>query len=340
MDLINKNSFIYILLLLITFPACIFAQKEIVFSGYGAAGYKIFDRNKLRKYNQEVYYEGKLQADVKINKHIDAQLDLRGSSEDQAVILREFSVKLDYLKYLRFKLGNIKKPFGLEQLVNTEELPTIERSYIQRTISGFGYGGRGVSLAAYYNYNKKRPEFPFSYALALTRDNSLNSSVAARLSFHQQEIIYSGNFLFQHTGGEFPNNAEGFSFDISYAANSFTTSLEALYVQDPVESLKLKLSGNERSVFSSGIKSLSTYAFNIDGEVVKTIEPVILAALFLPDSRQSSYHTIEVNAGTNIYLDKDLRFRLNGDLLLTRNRFNTRYSTIDSGIIFECQVRF
>jgi hypothetical protein len=319
-----------------------FAQEKekIKFSGYGATGYKIYDRNVLRDYNQEAYYEGKLQADVKINKHIDAQLDLRGSSEDERLVLREFSVKFDYLKYMKFKAGNIKKPFGLEQLVNTEDLLTIGRSFIQSSVSDLGYAGRSISLEAYYNYNKKRPEFPYSYALAVMKDNSLNTCLAARFSFHSDELIWSLNYLFQHLGGEYPQNAGGFSADLTYEENSISSSVEMMYVKDPLESLRHVQSGIGSNIYLFGLKSINALSINIDGEIIKTIEPVLLAGVFFPDSKEKHYHTFEIITGGNIYLDKDLRLRINGDLLLSRNRFNSAYSTIGSKLSFECQVMF
>ncbi|MDP4174189.1 MAG: hypothetical protein Q8933_09495 [Bacteroidota bacterium] len=336
-----KNYLISLFFILLNFfQETTFSQEKIKFSGYGATGYKIYDRNVLRDYNQEAYYEGKLQADVKINKHIDAQLDMRGSSEDERLVLREFSVKFDYLKYMKFKAGNIKKPFGLEQLVNTEDLLTIGRSFIQSSVADLGYAGRSISLEAYYNYNKKRPEFPYSYALAVMRDNSLNTCLAARFSFHNDDLIWSLNYLFQHLGGEYPQNASGFSADLTYEKNSFSSSVEMMYVKDPFESLRHVQSGFGGNIYAFGLKSINALSIHIDGEVIKTIEPVLLAGVFFPDSKEKYSHTFEIITGGNIYLDKDLRLRINGDLLLSRNRSNSAYSTIGSKVSFECQVMF
>lgn len=316
------------------------AQEKIQLTGYGAAGYKIYDRNILRQYNQEAYYEGKLQADVKINRHLDAQLDMRGSSEDERLVLREFSVKFDYLKYMKFKAGNIKKTFGLEQLVNTEELPTIERSYIQRSISDLGYGGRSISLMTYYKFNKKHPELPFSYSAAVMKDNSLNTSLAGRISFHSDGLTYSLNYLYQHLGGDFPESANGFSADLVYEGDVLKSSIEVQYAEDAIESQRLKLSGAGRDAYVCGIKSVSAYSFDLGGEVIKSIEPVLLAGVYFPDSRLKKSHTIEIITGGNVYLDKDLRLRLNGDLLLSRDIHNSSYSTTGSKLLFECQVTF
>jgi len=125
---------IYIILAVIFTTASNYPQTDYSFSGYGAAGFRVHDRNQLRKYNQEVYYEGKLQFNYSVNKDIEAQLDLRGNSDDNRIILREFSVKFEYIKQLKFKIGNIKKPFGSEELLEREEMTTIDRSYAHQSI--------------------------------------------------------------------------------------------------------------------------------------------------------------------------------------------------------------
>lgn len=314
--------------------------QNITFSGYGAAGFSMIDRNKLRKYNQETYYEGKLQADIKINKHLDAQLDMRGSSEDARFILREFSVRFDYLTYMKFKAGNLKKPFGQEQLLNSEELPTIRRSYIRNSIGDFGYGGRSVGVMAYYNYKKKNPEFPFSYALMLYKDNSLFSGTTARAAYHSGSIAYALNYQLQTLGGDEKITTYGISSDITYENKTTYTSIEGFYVQDPFESIRERTAGKDGKAFAGGLKLTAAVNLATGYKVIESIEPVVLLGGYLPDASTSRYHTIETLIGANFYFDDDVRLRLNADLLLTKSIYNSRYSTIDSRVTTEVQVRF
>ncbi|MDT8325128.1 MAG: hypothetical protein RRA94_13535, partial [Bacteroidota bacterium] len=85
--------------------------QEVEFSGFGATGVRVYDRNPVAEFNQEFYYEGKFQADIRLSKDIEAQLDFRGSSDDREAVLREFSVKFEYFTYARIKIGNVKKPY-------------------------------------------------------------------------------------------------------------------------------------------------------------------------------------------------------------------------------------
>lgn len=334
------HLFFITLLTLLSIPGFLFSQPEIEFTGYGATGFRFYDRNRLREINQEVYYEGKFQTEIKINKDLETQLDFRGNSEDNTVVLREFSIKSEHLELLNFEVGNIKKPFGLEQLISNEDLSTIDESYMLRTIEDFGYGGRSVSLMGYYKYNKKkREDFPYSYYVSLFKDNSLNSGLVSRFSYHNNNFRYSVNYLFQHKGGEQWIDTYGFGADIQYENGKFFSSLEANLVQDPVESVIRRIAYSGEKVFAGGVNLTTALAFDA-GSIIKSIEPVILLGFYSPDTGSPEYHTIQTITGVNLYLHKDVRVRLNGDVIFKKNRYNNKYSTIGSKFIIEFQARF
>jgi hypothetical protein len=336
----NYYKIIFQLAFILLFAACsIEGQSKYEFSGYGAAGYRIYDRNKLRDYNQEVYYEGKFQADIKISKDIETQLDFRGYSEDNRVILKEFSIKSEHIELIKLKVGHIKRPFGAEQLINNEDLLTIDESYMLRTIEDIGYGGRSISLMAYYKYKEKRAEFPYSYYLSFFKDNSLNSGFVSRFSYHANNFRYSVNYLFQHKSGEERINTYGLGTDIVYDNKNTYSSIEINLVQDPVESIIRRITGNRNKDFAGGINLTNAVSFKT-GEVVKAIEPVLLLGAYSPDINNLKAHTLEAVPGVNIYFDKNMRIRLNGDILFKKDKYNSLYSTIGSRFIIEFQAKF
>ncbi len=329
-----------IILALILIPALAFAQ-EVTFSGYGATGYKFFDRNSLNDYNQETYFEGKLQADLDYGKHIEAQLDLRGNSTDNSVNFREFSVKFEYWEKLTLKLGNIKKPFGYEYLTNRDELIQIDRSFNTNRIGELGYGDRAVSLTGYYKFDEDDMSFPISYYLSLFRDNAFRSGVVARFGYHfDDDFALAANYMFQNKGGEEKINTHGIGMDFSVDKKDINGHVEFFYVQDPDEGIRRRLQNRDEIVYSAGAKIFTGYKFDIDDSAIDDIEPFILAGYFLPDVDLSSSHVIQSVVGVNVYLDDDVRIRLNGDARFTKNQFNTEYTTEDSRVIFELQVRF
>lgn len=316
--------------------------QEIKFTGYGSTGYIFYDRDILNGYNQETYFEGKLQAEIKINKKIEAQLDIRGNSTDEAIELREFSVKLEYFDKLKFKIGNIKRPFGYEYLINREKLFTVQRSNVQEQISELGYGVRTVSVMGYYNYSKKHPDYPYSYAVSIFKDNNLVSGLAGRFLYHSGPLSYGVNYMFQSKGGDEPIKTHGFSIESQLDVEDFESSLEIFYLQNPEEGLLQRILGNEKNVMTFGATFINAVEFDIHGSFIESIEPVLLLSYYIPNFDKKENHVIQILTGANFYLDddKNVRIRFNADLRLTKNEFNEDYSTKNSRGIFEVQVKF
>ncbi|KAB2844827.1 MAG: hypothetical protein F9K45_04510 [Melioribacteraceae bacterium] len=337
----NLKSFIYLILSAPTI--CIteinYAQ-EIKFTGYGSTGYIFYDRDILNGYNQETYFEGKLQTEIKINKKIEAQLDMRGNSVEEAIELREFSVKLEYFDNLKFKIGNIKRPFGSEYATNREDLYTVQRSNVQEQISQLGYGVRTVSLMGYYNYSKKRPDFPYTYAVSVFRDNNLTSGFTGRFLYHPGEFSYGINYMFQSKGGDVPVKTHGVALESLLDIEDYESSLQIFYLQNPEEIMLQKIIGNDETINSFGATFINAVEFDIHGSFIEAIQPVLLLSYYVPNFNKKENHVLQVLTGANFYLDKKVRIRFNADLRMTKNEFNEDYSTKNSRAIFEVQVKF
>jgi len=354
MVILMKESVMISVTALFLFTGFVAAKEKIEFSGYGAAGYMFIDRNPLTDANQPTYYLGKLQADIIFNDEIEAQLDLRGNSATNNITFREFSAKFNYMDYIRFKVGNIKRPFGQEYMINREDLLSINRSVVQNNISIMGYSVRSVSMMVYYNYSKKRPDFPYSYALSVFKDNSLGSGAGLRGLYHISDLSFGFNYLFQNVGGNYPVSAHGVEIEAAYSGENSSISAEIVYVQDPARSREIMaanearakqdlppLDQNER-VYSSGAVLTSAVSFDTDGRVIKKIEPLVLLGFFIPNSGQVDNHIIQCLTGVNFYFTKKVRFRLNADLRLTKSEYDDsgKYATDNSAVILELQVRF
>jgi hypothetical protein len=312
-----KNTLTYFILILITFSESLFSQ-EIKFSGYGAAGFRFINRIKIIENNQEAYFEAKLQTEIEINKKIEAQIDMRGNSEDQRIELREFSAKFSYLDKMNFKFGNIKKPFSSEQVENKEDLYTIERSFLAKSIENLGYGGRSIGISGYHKYSKKDKDFPHSYYLYVFKNNSEQTGFTGRYIYHFGDFAASGNYFLLNTGGNFPLLSHAFSAGLIYDIKDFWLEGELFYVQDPVEGIRRKAAEiGDTKVFSFGGRIMIVKGFDTDGEVIEEIEPLIHLTYFQPDTKISNAHTFQVLIGTNFYFEKKVRLRLNLVGLLT-----------------------
>ena len=330
------------------------AKDKIDFTGYGAAGYLFIDRNPLTDANQPTYYIGKLQAEIEFSDEIEAQLDLRGNSVTNNITFREFSVKFKYMDYMRFKMGNIKRPYGYEYMENREDLLTINRSVVQNNVSLRGYSRRSVSVMAYYNYAKKRPDFPYTYAISFFKDNSLGSGLGVRGLYHINNISFGLSYLFQNIAGNYPISAHGIGLEGNYSGKNSILNVGLVYVQDPLLGQEIMAANKARDdeglphpdqdevVFSAGAIVSGGLAFGTDAKVIKTIEPLFLFSFFIPKSQKIDNHVIQALLGVNFYFTKKVRLRLNADLRLTKSEYDEsgKYATNESRGIVEVHVRF
>ncbi|MCK9281026.1 MAG: OprO/OprP family phosphate-selective porin [Melioribacteraceae bacterium] len=342
-----KNSIFFVFILLLSLTNINAQEKDIKkekdkieFSGYGTGGYTFYNKNILNGYNQEAYYEGKVQLDIDFNKRIEGQLDFRGNSLDNAVKLKEFSIKLKIIDKFRLQFGNIKKPFGYEYLISEEDLISINRSYLQEAAAEIGYGGRSLSLMAYYKYNDKEPEFPFSYNFSVFKDNSLFTGAVARIIYHIGNYGIGATYEYENKGGENKTSANGFGFNGFYESHDLNAMTEIFYVQDPFESIRQRLMYRESNIYGFGAKIFTSYLFDYDYDFLKGLEPFLLSTIFIPNTDVSGNNVIQILTGINYYLHKDVRLRLNGDLRLTKNQFNIEHTADDSRIILELQMRY
>jgi len=321
-------------------------SQEVEFSGWGMTGIKVYDRNILQGYSQEMFYEGKLQADIEYNDNIEAQLDFRGNSIDNSLEFREFSVKFKFADKLRWKVGNIKKPFGYEQSLKREQLISTDRSYVYNSVAKMGFGGRSVSIMAYYNYNKDDKDYPYSYYLSVFKDNSLRSGLVTRGVYHIGKYSYGLSYMFQNKGGNNSINSHGIAADLLIKKKDYSTSAELFLVQDPVqgqtaiERNKMNGTNEDESIFAAGAKILTALEYKTDAEVITKIEPFIMASYFIPDTDIKKYHMIQTVIGGNFYFTKKIRLRFEGNLIFTKNDLNEDYTTEESLGTLALQVKF
>ncbi len=333
----KKSHFLLIFFIVLINPE-LFSQVK--FTGYGSTGLQFYERQLTFGASQETYFEGKFQADIKVNKDIEAQLDFRGNSTDRNVVLREFSAKFEYWDRMKVEVGNIKQPFGTEQIVSNEDLELVDESFVHEQVSDFGYAERAVSIMLYSKYKEAYKDFPLSYYFSLFKNNSATSGVYARLSYHSNNFIYSINYTFHAIGGDYPVKANAFCGDITFNPKNTKISLEAFYVKNTELVLQQLILNGDQNIYAAGAKLLAAKIFDIDGKIVNGLEPIILFGYFAPDFSESQFHTLQIVPGFNIYFHEDVRLRLNYSKLLTKNLFNTKYSFTNSVGTFELQIRF
>ncbi len=334
------KSFVALVLIL---PLCagIAQAQKVSFSGFGATGAAVFDRNPVAGFNQEFYYEGKLQADIELSKKIEGQLDFRGHSENKTAVLREATVTFKHMDKARIKVGNIKKPFSLEGLSDRDEYIPVNDSYMHSVVSDLGYDGRNVGVLVYYNYKEKNPEFPFSYAAGVFRNQSYVTSAYLRGTAHSSGGYSAslGGAVLQR-GRDNAITTVGLSTDAGYRDSLFETGLEAVLLQDPEEGIRRRLLAREDRVYTAGLKSMTAVRIDLGGDFLKVLEPYLMLAWFVPDLDVTGSHRFEIMTGANVFVDDDVRLRLCLDALLTRDSRSDKYSSEGSSVTVETFFRY
>ena len=314
---------------------------DIDLEGYGTTGITFFNTDYLNHVNNLTYYRGKLQTEIEYGDDIKAQLDFRGDSEDHSITFKEYSIRFEFMDYFWVKAGNIKKPFGYEQLKNRDDLVAIDRSYAHEEFGNIGYGGRAVSLMAYYEYEADEDTGPpISYFISGFKENSQSSGFAARFMYHANEdIAYGINYMFiSKSSMSFTSNA--IALDMTIDKKRYITSLEAMIAQDPVEGVIRQLQERDDQVMAFGSKWLTAYKFKFDKKFMVAFEPLIQMSFFMPEMKKPENNVVQMVLGFNYYLYDDVRFRFNGDLRLTKNEYISEYDIYNSRATLELFVKF
>lgn len=192
----------------------------------------------------------------------------------------------------------------------------------------------------YHRYSKKKPDFPYSYYISIFKNNNLAQGLVGRFVYHTGNFAYGASYMYQDFGGDEPITAQGFEADITFEKDDFLTNIEAFYFQDRDEGVRQRLIGGDETVYGMGAKLMAKLRLDVDGKVIRSIDPVVLFSYYLPDTDVSDANQIQTLIGANFYLDKDVRVSINADLRLTKNQFSDEYSTKESRGILEFMVRF
>ncbi len=315
-------------------------KPDFEITGYGAAGYRFFDRDFLNNANKETYYQCKIQFDYSISKKIDAQFDFRANSLSNTLDLREYSVKLKYYDKFNIKFGQIKKPFGYEYMINQEELITAERSYMQKRTEELGYGGRNMSFMIYTKYDPDdSTDIPISYYFSVFNDNSLTQGIAGRFIYHFDGLGVGGSWLSQKKKASQEVVAHGFALELIHESKKLNYGMETYFTEDPYEKARKKIAGIDETQLAGGVRLFGSYKIKVDSSIVNYVEPMLHCCFFTSDIHNPLNHVFQVVAGTNIYLSKNALIRLNGDLMFTKNKFNKKFTTKESNAVIEMFVR-
>ncbi|MCG3121517.1 MAG: hypothetical protein ALAOOOJD_04635 [bacterium] len=327
---LNSSAAVFLIFFSVN-AAPAFSQAKTTISGWLRAGTEYVYNNRFR----ENFYRAKVQFNVKVDKNLEAQVDIRNESDDHELELREAFFTVDLGKAEGLDFGQSKKQFGLEFQKSKEKLLTAERTLLYRHLEPFGFVGRDVSFRYYRKGRADVRRGGLSLALGYSEDHNLtvighSTRLRALGSFAlgasglvQLDKIAGGSQTVWALGGEILRDTDKHHVEI-----------EAMLGQDPFASEFEKSFGDGQNVYFGGGKILYGHYFT------KTrLEPVLVSSLLVPDLDAFDRNTIQFLIGLNYYAAAALRIGLNSDLLLTTSTKNQDERTYaGSNVIVQAQL--
>jgi hypothetical protein len=319
------------LILLTSYAPPARSQAKTTISGWLRTGVEYFYNERFR----ENFYRGKVQFNVKIDKNLEAQIDIRGESDTHEMELREAFFTADLGKAKGLDFGQSKKQFGIEFQKSKEKLLTVERTLIYRHLEPFGFVGRDVNFRFYRKARSDVRRGGLSLALGYSEDhnvtavghstrlNTLGSFALGASGLVQLDKIAGGSQTVWALGGEILRDTQKHHVEI-----------EAMIGQDPFASEFEKSFGDGKNVYFCGGKFLYGHYFT-----KSRLEPVLVSSLLVRDLEAFDVNTIEFLVGLNYYAASALRIGLNGDLLLATSTTNQEERTYaGSNVILQVQL--
>jgi len=319
------------IMVLLTHTVPVYGQAKTTISGWLRTGTEYVYNNRFR----ENFYRAKVQFNVKVDKNLEAQIDIRGESDTHAMELREAFFTADLGKAEGLDFGQSKKQFGLEFQKSKEKLLTAERTLLYRHLEPFGFAGRDVNIRYFRKARSDVRAGGISLGLGYSEDhnvtfvghstrlNALGSLALGASGLLQLDKIAGGSQTVWALGGEILRDTEKHHVEI-----------EAMLGQYPFASEFEKSFGDGKNVYFAGGKLLYGHYFK-----KSRLEPVVVSSLLVPDLDNFERNTIELLVGLNYYANSALRLGLNGDLLLktsTKNQDERTYA--GSTVILQAQL--
>jgi hypothetical protein len=316
-----------------------FALKKVSYSGYVAL-------DALKEYSAdfpELFTKAKLEFEFTITPTLEVEVDIRGNTQTSTITLKEIHASVDFPTDIVLKIGNLKKPLGIEELTSREDLFHIEESQINEFLAPFGYLSRdpGIQIVKEHK-NTGKLHYPRA-GLSYNQSGllGLNGRVARNLfefctigisSVYQLCTIRS-SVLSEY----YPVHSYVVTVDLSRQGKSWYHEFEGFLGLDPIETQLNEIAEANQDVHFAAAKWLSAYNAKITSGFPYAIEPLVLCNILCPDISYLEANRVELLAGINLYLAENVRVSLNGDLILVTNKYNTEERTIgaDSKIVFE-----
>lgn len=315
---------------LVLLPGIVFAQgaaakPKVAIDGDVEVGMSYFDQSHRDKRLPKVYNEefttilqAQLDFEITVLPRLEAQFDLKGDASDRGVMLQKAFIELQATPWMRLRVGNMKKQFGIEEQTGRTGLVTIDRSLLHRYLDSFhimGYDFAIETRATHTTHEQLKHSLWLQAGAQGDKhvfanmqgclDNTWGAvSVGALYVYHEQRTDYTCVALcfvpdFQRLHAE----------------------VECVGGRDPHATDIYRRMGEPKLVDFAALRLLTALPFSLNGELVSSVQPHLQGVYLAPDLDETEHGRMQLLGGVTVFLGpkRYARWMTDLELVLVRS---------------------
>jgi hypothetical protein len=292
-------------------PGFVFAQAaltkpKVSIDGDVEVGVSYFDQSHRYKnlpvvFNEEFSTILQAQLDFKVTvlSGLEAQFDIKGDASDRGVMLQKAFVELKPTSWMRLRVGNMKKQFGIEEQKGRTGLLTIERSLLHRYLDSFHIMGY---------------DFAFEMRASHAADDGLKQSFWLQAGAQGDKHVFAnlqgsvdgvwGALTAGGLGVHHDNRTDYTCFALSFVPSLKRAHAEVECVggRDPHATDIYRRMGEPKLVDFAALRLLTAYPFSLSGELVSSVQPHIQGVYLAPDVDDPYQGRMQFLGGATLFL--------------------------------------
>ena len=260
-------------------------------------------------------------------------------------LLRDAWVRIAPVKWLRFKLGQFKRPFSSLELRSRGQLAVIRRGDANGfLVEDLGFGDRDLGLGIDGRFGKRKRGF--SYSLALVNgtgknlsETDLNGSkdVVARIVGKPAKWLSMGagasiKFFDKASVEYYPGWAWMAGADLQIKKQGFRLLAEGLvgdnydrcsYASDPNSCRELNQDPAIPRTWS--LVLLTSYKANLSKRMNLKLQPVLKGELWTPDHKLVDGKIMAMTVGLNLFVTRYARVMVHGEFIVPQKNVPSQW---------------
>lgn len=250
--------------------------------------------------------EAELDFTVTAHERIEAQFDIHGDMNDSGLELQKALIEFKTRNSDEFRIGRMKKDFGLEDAHSQQDLLTIKRSYLHSYIESFLALGHDFAFDYQWNQDGSHYDTRTNARISLGSDGDARAFVLIGAEAERTWGTVTVSSMYVHHG----TVAETTNFNL--AIGSFSHSIGPLGAtyemaagKDPnATELTIRM-GNRRDIWFTGIRAIHSYRWERDQRFIEAIQPILSVVYLAYDLKAPERARLQLVPGLSFQFDPE-----------------------------------